>query len=100
MFCFWGLSRYDYSQNYAGGFEGSLLTVALAEKKAREPVLKVAEVKRVGGSGHKMLGLHSKRNQTIGLGEQEQLDLMATESVIRWSSCTLIPTSLRSSLVC
>ncbi|XP_030533295.1 calcium-dependent protein kinase 26-like [Rhodamnia argentea] len=62
---------------------------------------KKAEIKRGGGTTeHRVLGIHSKRNRTIGLGEQEQLDLVVTESVIRWSSCTLIPTSLRSSLVC
>lgn len=72
----------------------------MVENKASEPEQMVAELKRVTGLGHRMLGIHSKRNRTIGLGEREQLDLMATESVIRWSSCTLIPTSLRSSLVC
>lgn len=62
---------------------------------------KIAEVKRGGGmTEHRVWGIHSKRNRTIGLGEQERLDLVVTESVIRWSSCTLIPTSLRSSLVC
>ena len=63
----------------------------------RNPV----EAKRAGGTnGHRVLGFHSKRNRTIGLGEREQLDLVVTESVIRWSSCTQLPTSLRSSLVC
>ncbi|KAL0920559.1 hypothetical protein M5K25_009702 [Dendrobium thyrsiflorum] len=48
------------------------------------------------------VGLRSKRNHTIGLGEHEQLDLMVSESVIRWASCTHLPSaaSLRSSLVC
>ncbi|XP_057952151.1 calcium-dependent protein kinase 26-like [Malania oleifera] len=70
---------------------------------AREIEPKGAEVKRTGGtSGSKMLGIHGKRNRTIGLGEVDQLDLMVTESVIRWASCTHLPTapSLRSSLVC
>lgn len=46
------------------------------------------------------IGIRSKRNHTIGLGEQ--LDLMVTETVIRWASCTHLPSapSLRSSLVC
>ncbi|KAL5567793.1 hypothetical protein UlMin_024368 [Ulmus minor] len=48
----------------------------------------------------RMSGIHSRRTRTIGLGEHEQIDLMVTESVIRWSSCTHLPTSLRSSLVC
>lgn len=50
----------------------------------------------------KAIGLRSKRNRTIGLGDFEQLDLMGSESVIRWASCTHLPStaSLRSSLVC
>ncbi|KAK6936391.1 Protein kinase domain [Dillenia turbinata] len=60
----------------------------------------IAENKKAGGS--RMLAIHNKRNHTIGLGELEQLDLMVTESVIRWASCTNLPTasSFRSSLVC
>ncbi|KAF9617222.1 hypothetical protein IFM89_035104 [Coptis chinensis] len=52
--------------------------------------------------GSRSLGIHSKRNRTIGLGEFEQLDLMVTESIIRWASCTHLPSaaSLRLSLVC
>lgn len=60
-------------------------------------------VKRgVATSGSRVSGIHNKRNRTIGLGEFEQLDLMVTESVIRWASCTYLSTatSLRSSLVC
>ncbi|KAF5743566.1 hypothetical protein HS088_TW08G00150 [Tripterygium wilfordii] len=60
-------------------------------------------VKRAGGTvGSKMSCIHSKRNHTIGLGEREQLDLIVSESVIRWASCTHLPTApaLRSSLVC
>ncbi|XP_027365395.1 calcium-dependent protein kinase 26-like [Abrus precatorius] len=67
----------------------------------KEMDCKPVEAKRAGGAnGHRALGLHSKRNRTIGLGEREQLDLVVTESVIRWSSCTQLPTSPRSSLVC
>ncbi|PIA49689.1 hypothetical protein AQUCO_01300447v1 [Aquilegia coerulea] len=61
------------------------------------------ETQRGGGpTGSKALGIRSKRNRTIGLGEFEQLDLMVTESIIRWASCTHLPSaaSLRSSLVC
>ncbi|XP_024927745.3 calcium-dependent protein kinase 26 [Ziziphus jujuba] len=62
---------------------------------------KPGEYKRSEGTNwSKMSGIHSKINRTIGLGEHEQLDLMVTESVIRWSSCTHLPNSLRSSLVC
>ncbi|XP_059450473.1 calcium-dependent protein kinase 26 isoform X2 [Corylus avellana] len=69
--------------------------------EGKEMERKEAEVKRSGGTfGSRMFCIHSKRNHTIGLGEREQLDLMVTESVIRWSSCTHLPTSLRSSLVC
>ncbi|KAJ0100458.1 hypothetical protein Patl1_20051 [Pistacia atlantica] len=69
----------------------------------RETEHKTAEVKRAGGTiGSKMLGIHSKRNRTIGLGEREQLDFVVSESVIRWASCTdiSIAPSLKSSLVC
>ncbi|OIW12501.1 hypothetical protein TanjilG_04665 [Lupinus angustifolius] len=52
-----------------------------------------------GTNGHRALGFHSKMNRTIGLGECEQLDLVVTESVMRWSSCTQLPTTLGSSLV-
>ncbi|CAL5404949.1 unnamed protein product [Camellia sinensis] len=55
---------------------------------------------RQGTNGSRMSGIHSRRNHTIGLGEFDQIDLMVTESVIRWASCTQLPTatSLRSSL--
>lgn len=60
------------------------------------------EIRKGGTSGPKVAGIHSKRNHTIGLGELNQLDIIVTESVIRWASCTDIPTasSLRLSLVC
>ncbi|CAJ1952621.1 unnamed protein product [Sphenostylis stenocarpa] len=71
------------------------------EHNIKETNRKTVDAKRSSGmNGHKVLGIHSKRNRTIGLGECEQLDLVVTESVIRWSSCTQVPTSLRSSLVC
>ncbi|XWS61096.1 hypothetical protein CRYUN_Cryun07bG0096400 [Craigia yunnanensis] len=68
--------------------------------KAREMETKTAEF-RTGGSSGDQVG-HSKRNRTIGHGEREQLDFLVSESVIRWASCTNLPTatSLRSSLVC
>ncbi|KAG6754459.1 hypothetical protein POTOM_042498 [Populus tomentosa] len=71
--------------------------------EAREMENRSVEVKRSGAEiGPRALGIHGKRNRTIGLGECKQLDLMVTESVIRWASCTHLPTapSLRSSLVC
>ncbi|XP_027110403.1 calcium-dependent protein kinase 26 isoform X1 [Coffea arabica] len=63
---------------------------------------KVADPTRGGSIGSKMSGIHNRRNNTISLGELEQLDLIVTESVIRWASCAHLPTamSLRSSLVC
>lgn len=56
----------------------------------------------VGTSGSKSSSMQNKRNNTISLGELHQLDFIASESVIRWASCTQIPsaTALRSSLVC
>lgn len=72
--------------------------------EARELETSSAEFRRTGGSnGSKMSAFHSKGNRTIGHGERgEQLDFLVSESVIRWSSCTNLPTatSLRSSLVC
>ncbi|KAK9021865.1 hypothetical protein V6N11_011830 [Hibiscus sabdariffa] len=68
--------------------------------EAREKEIKTAEFGRMAGtSGSRLL---SKRNLTIGHGEREQIDFMVSESVIRWASCTNLPTatSLRSSLVC
>ncbi|MBA0713716.1 hypothetical protein Golax_012734 [Gossypium laxum] len=55
-----------------------------------------------GGPNGSRLGIHSKRNHTISLGEINHFDLVVNESVIRWASCTHIPTapSLRLSLVC
>ncbi|XP_010693518.2 calcium-dependent protein kinase 10 isoform X2 [Beta vulgaris subsp. vulgaris] len=69
---------------------------------ARDLKEKSADSKRSGGTGVRILGIHNKRNRTIGLGEFNQLDIVVTESVIRWASCTHLPTasSLRSSLVC
>lgn len=63
---------------------------------------KLGDHKRGGSSGFKMSSIHNRRNNTISLGELEQLDLIVTESVIRWASCAHLPTamSLRSSLVC
>ncbi|KZV58472.1 Phosphoenolpyruvate carboxylase-related kinase 1 isoform 1 [Dorcoceras hygrometricum] len=64
--------------------------------------LKAVEVRKSASDGARTPGLHSRRNHTISLGEFEQLEVMVTESVIRWASCTHLPTanSLRSSLVC
>ncbi|CAL0328642.1 unnamed protein product [Lupinus luteus] len=71
-------------------------------KDVKETDHKPVETKWAGGMNgyNRVLGIHSKRNRTIGLGEHEQLDLVVTESVIRWSSCTQLSTSLRLSLVC
>lgn len=68
------------------------------EERETDPRIEI----RSRTSGSKISGIHSKRNHTIGLGELEQFDLLVTESVIRWASCTRIPTatSLRPSAVC
>ncbi|CAO2821096.1 unnamed protein product [Amaranthus hypochondriacus] len=68
----------------------------------REVKQNSADSKRSEAMGLRVLGIHNKRNRTIGLGEFEQLDIVVTESVIRWASCTHLPTtsSLRLSLVC
>lgn len=72
----------------------------MAMSDALELRQKAADAKRTGASRHS--GIHNKRNRTIGLGEFDQIGLMVTESVIRWASCTNLPTatSLRLSLVC
>lgn len=80
--------------------DSSLLYV---EQQDAEREHKITDVKRLEVSGGtRIFSSHSKRNRTIGLGEFDQLDLMVTESIIRWASCTNLPTatSLRSSLVC
>ncbi|XP_061964365.1 uncharacterized protein LOC133688767 [Populus nigra] len=60
------------------------------------------EIRQEGFNGSKLSSIHGRRNHTIGLGELDQLNIMVTESVIRWASCSHIPTapSLRLSLVC
>ncbi|KAJ7975640.1 Calcium-dependent kinase [Quillaja saponaria] len=69
-------------------------------QEIKEIECKPGEIKRTGATnGYRVSGIHNKRNRTIGLGEGEQLDVLVTESVIRWSSCTHLPTSIRSSLV-
>ncbi|KAG9145100.1 hypothetical protein Leryth_008903 [Lithospermum erythrorhizon] len=74
----------------------------LVERRFREMDY-TAEFLRGGGnsSAFKITSMSSKRrNYTIGAGELDQLDLLATESFIRWASCTHISSasSLRSSL--
>lgn len=99
------ITRVDSIRQEASG--GELFTVPVSSlcfgHEAREMEHKAAEVRRAEGTnGSRMSGIHSRRNHTIGLGEFDQIDLMVTESVIRWASCTQLPTatSLRSSLVC
>ncbi|KAJ9139937.1 hypothetical protein P3X46_030629 [Hevea brasiliensis] len=67
--------------------------------ESREMEQKSADVKRSGGAIGSRMGMNSKRNHTIGLGECEQLNLMVTESVIRWASCTHLPTAPSLSLL-
>ncbi|XVF12423.1 hypothetical protein REPUB_Repub08aG0117100 [Reevesia pubescens] len=65
----------------------------------REMDTKADEFRRTGGSsGSRILAFHNKRSRTIDHGEQEQLDFMVSESVIRWASCTNLQTG--TSLVC
>lgn len=83
---------------------GKMLTSAPATHgdnlAARKVDLRETETRK--GAPTRPSGIHSRRNHTIGLGELEQLDLMVTETVIRWASCTNLSSaaSLRSSLVC
>ncbi|XP_039134986.1 calcium-dependent protein kinase 26 [Dioscorea cayenensis subsp. rotundata] len=75
---------------------------ASSAHEIREIDNKRPEFRRGLGVSSRVIGLHSRRNHTIGLGELDQLDLMVSESVIRWASCTHLPSaaSLWSSLVC
>ncbi|KAK6125925.1 hypothetical protein DH2020_040314 [Rehmannia glutinosa] len=68
--------------------------------RAGDMDLKAVEDRQGGSSGARILGIRSRRNHTIGVGEFEHFDLTVTESVIRWASCTNLPTatSFRSSL--
>ncbi|XP_050376071.1 calcium-dependent protein kinase 26 isoform X1 [Argentina anserina] len=80
-----------------------LLELDCSPAKCDDGDLERKEFRR-GGTNvlSRVAGIHSKRNHTIGLGELDQLNLIVTKSVIRWASCTHIPTvpSLRLSLVC
>lgn len=85
--------KQENNSNITTTFDKPELLLLLADKRL--------DIQRIGGS-KTLVGKHSKRNHTIGLGELDQMDQVATESVIRWVSCTHLPscTSLRSSLVC
>ncbi|KAK4489460.1 hypothetical protein RD792_005269 [Penstemon davidsonii] len=91
-----------FTHDYVVEQENNALDLPTSSSRAMEMDLKTIEVRKRGSGGARIIGIHSKRNHTIGLGEFEQIDLMVTESVIRWASCTRLPTatSLRSSLVC
>ncbi|XP_012087016.1 calcium-dependent protein kinase 10 isoform X2 [Jatropha curcas] len=79
-----------------------LPNTSLFVKRAVGEILQRTEIRREGTSGSRVSSIHSRRNHTIGLGELDQLNIIVTESIIRWASCTQIPTapSLRLSLVC
>ncbi|KAG0484307.1 hypothetical protein HPP92_008386 [Vanilla planifolia] len=65
--------------------------------------LKEHDARKGSASASRTIGLRSRRNHTIGMGELEQLDVMVvSESVIRWASCVHLSgaASLRASLVC
>ncbi|KAG6502207.1 hypothetical protein ZIOFF_042096 [Zingiber officinale] len=76
-------------------------SVACAGRDFRELEHKGVEARR-GISSNSKSSIHSRRNHTIGLGELDQLDLVVSESVIRWASCAHLSNapSLRSSMVC
>ncbi|KAK4784242.1 hypothetical protein SAY86_018610 [Trapa natans] len=77
-----------------GNSGGTLLMLPSSVVLAEESEERVAEAMKIEGYGHRVPCIHSKRNRTIGLGECEGIDVIVTESVTRWSSCTLTPTSL------
>lgn len=56
-------------------------------REAKDTQYGIAKVKGVRGiSGYRMSDTHNKRNNSIGLGAFDYLDLVVTESVIRWAS--------------
>ncbi|KAG8662139.1 calcium-dependent protein kinase 26 isoform X1 [Manihot esculenta] len=75
---------------------------ASSVKRGVGEITQRSEFRREGVTGSRVSSIHSRRNHTIGLGELDQLNIMVTDSIIRWASCTRIPTapSLRLSLVC
>lgn len=75
---------------------------SLPAKHGVGEVMQKPELQQEGINGSRVFSIHSRRNHTIGLGELDQLNIIVTESVIRWASCTHIPSapSLRLSLVC
>lgn len=85
-------------------FQSPVSAAFLQQEAKDQERIKVRDGRKgqVGFSATKGLaGIHSRRTQTIGCGELEQLDIMVvTESVVRWASCTVLPSTLRSSLVC
>ncbi|KAG7016943.1 Calcium-dependent protein kinase 17 [Cucurbita argyrosperma subsp. argyrosperma] len=80
----------------------SLLLEPIIPAKHKFGDMEWKETRKGGLGGSRATNIPSKRNHSIGLGELDQFNLIVTESVIRWASCTHIPTppSLRLSLVC
>ncbi|XP_030524844.1 calcium-dependent protein kinase 26 isoform X1 [Rhodamnia argentea] len=118
-FTFFGLGPDTEQQNYLLEYQTNMsnATVTNGESGLAKPLVlpdsfgfgkydgeaeKRSETRRTGTGGSRLLGKHSKRNHMIGFGELDQIDFVVAESVIRWASCTHIPTapSLRLSLVC
>ncbi|KAK4385039.1 Calcium-dependent protein kinase [Sesamum angolense] len=90
------------SDSAKGLIKGMLCTDTSRRLTAQQVLAGEVVEDRKGGSGDARLsGIHGKRNHTIGLGEFEHLDLVVTESVIRWASCTHLPTatSFRTTLL-
>lgn len=51
------------------------------------------EIPQEGFNGSILSSIHGRRNHTIGPGELDQLNVMVSESVIRWAACSHIPTA-------
>ncbi|CAM8885417.1 unnamed protein product [Rhodiola kirilowii] len=68
---------------------------------ALREIEKKTEFRRTRTNGSRSMGIHKRRNRTIGLGELDQLNVIVVASMFRWASCTHIQgaESLRSSLV-
>ncbi|KAK8685040.1 hypothetical protein V6N13_041051 [Hibiscus sabdariffa] len=85
-----------------GHGESNLVKISMLSNSS-VPVEQKTDLRKGGLlNGSRIPGIRSKRNHTIGFGKFDHFDLVLTESVIRWASCTHIPTapSLRLSLVC
>ncbi|KAJ6946363.1 hypothetical protein NC651_001183 [Populus alba x Populus x berolinensis] len=90
-----------HGEVFLGKFPALSDTLVPVNRGIGERMQKI-EIPQEGFNGSILSSIHGRRNHTIGPGELDQLNVMVSESVIRWAACSHIPTapSLRLSLVC